>query len=168
MTDVEVWKVVHGWPQYEASSLGRVRHVTTKHVRKPWWNVKFRGYQLNIGGRVRYRTYFVAQIVALAFLGPCPPNHEVGHIDNDRRNNCPDNLEYVTHKENMAYAARQGRMARGERSAHGKLTEAQVLEIRAIYQKGSRGFGARTLAKRFGVAPQSIDSIIQRRHWGWL
>lgn len=165
---IEQWRPVHGWPQYEASSLGRVRHARTGCVRRPWWNAKFRGHQLTLGGRVQYRTYFVSQVVALAFLGPCPPEHEVGHKDNDRTNNRPDNLEYVTHKENMEYAARQGRMARGERARAAKLTADQVREIRATYQKGVRGFGAPALGRRYGVAAQSIDSIIHRRHWGWL
>lgn len=166
--DAEVWKSVHGWPQYEASTEGRIRHAATKRVRVPWWNARFNGHQLVLGGRVTYRTYFVSQVVALAFLGPCPPKGVVNHLDNDRKNNRPTNLEYTTQKGNMQHAAKQGRMARGERAAHGKLTEAQVVEIRALYKKGVRGFGAPALGKRFGVTAQSIDAIIRRTHWGWL
>lgn len=164
----EVWKPVVGWPQYEASSEGRIRHAHTHRVRTPWWNARFNGYQLTLGGRVRYRTYFVHQVVALAFLGDCPEGYEVNHIDNDPRNNRAANLEYLTHHDNMRHAARQGRMARGERARAGKLTEAQVREIRAKYQRGVRGKGARVLGREYGVSAQSIDMIVKGLHWGWL
>jgi hypothetical protein len=43
------------------------------------------------------------QIVARHFHGPCPDGHEVNHKDADKSNNTPENLEYVTHAENMAH-----------------------------------------------------------------
>jgi hypothetical protein len=169
----EVWKPILEWPRYEASSLGRIRHARTQRVRALHWNMRFRGWQLSLEqyvgrGVYRRRTFFVHQLVGLAFLGPCPPAHEVNHKDNDQQHNAADNLEYLTHRGNMEYAARQGRMARGERAPTHKLTEQQVRQIRALYRKGVRGCGAPALGKRFGVAAQSIDAIIQRRHWSWL
>ncbi|CAK9112039.1 unnamed protein product [Durusdinium trenchii] len=49
-------------------------------------------------------TIRVHRLVARAFLGPPPsPEHEVNHKDLDRGNNAVDNLEYVTHSENLAH-----------------------------------------------------------------
>ena len=171
--NVEQWKPIPGWPRYEASSLGRIRHALTQRVRALHWNTKFRGWQISLEqyvgrGVFSRRTFFAHQLVALAFHGPCPANHEVDHKDSNTSNNQSDNLEYVTHKGNMERAAQRGRMARGERSSHGKLSEADVREIRRIYRKGVRGFGARVLGQRFGVAAQSISAIVAGRHWGWL
>lgn len=46
------------------------------------------------------------QIVAWAFLGPCPVGKEVNHIDHNRKNNHIENLEYVTHSENLLKRAK--------------------------------------------------------------
>lgn len=43
-------------------------------------------------------------LVAEAFIGPRPDGLEVHHIDHDRMNPRVDNLEYVTHQENVALA----------------------------------------------------------------
>ena len=52
----------------------------------------------------------VHQVVALAFT-PNPENKPiVNHIDNNGENNHYTNLEWVTHKENMLHAQKQGRL----------------------------------------------------------
>lgn len=56
------------------------------------------GY-LQVGGA--NRSWTVHQVVARAFLGECPADKEINHIDKNRQNNHIENLEYVTHKENM-------------------------------------------------------------------
>jgi HNH endonuclease len=43
----------------------------------------------------------VHSLVAGAFLGDNPPNHEVSHQDGDYTNNAARNLEYVTRRENQ-------------------------------------------------------------------
>ena len=40
--------------------------------------------------------------------GPCPPNMEVNHIDNDPGNSAVSNLFYGTDKQNIADAAKAG------------------------------------------------------------
>lgn len=43
----------------------------------------------------------VHRLVYEAFKGEIPEGMEIDHIDRNRRNNNPDNLRVVTHKENM-------------------------------------------------------------------
>lgn len=55
----------------------------------------------------------VHRLVALAFI-PLPHEceddlYEVNHIDCNRRNNCVQNLEWVTHAQNVRYAISLGR-----------------------------------------------------------
>jgi hypothetical protein len=42
-----------------------------------------------------YRTWLVHELVALTFIGPCPENHKLVHLDGDKKNNRADNLKYI-------------------------------------------------------------------------
>ena len=47
------------------------------------------------------KTYSVHRVITLTFLGPKPDaNTQINHKDYNRSNNCLDNLEYVTPKDN--------------------------------------------------------------------
>lgn len=45
----------------------------------------------------------VHKLVADAYLGPRPDGKVVDHIDGNILNNAPENLRYVTHRENVVY-----------------------------------------------------------------
>lgn len=95
----EIWQLIPGFGEkYEASSLGRVRVAATGHVKCA---VPDRGYhKISLYYRARF-TRRVHQLVAAAFIGPCPPGLEVRHLDGDRSNNTPANLAYGTHADNI-------------------------------------------------------------------
>ena len=69
----------------------------------------------------------------------------------------PEHLHPGTHSENMLDMHRDGTMS------WVKLTEEQVLEIRARSDKSQRG-----LAEEYGVCQQTISEIITRKIWSWL
>ena len=43
----------------------------------------------------------VGCLVAEVFIGPCPPGKELHHKDGDSTNDRLENLEWITHAENM-------------------------------------------------------------------
>ena len=108
--DPEAWKPIPGYEGlYEVSSLGRVKSF---HNRGRWKSgpegrlLKAspgkNGYPvvcLSRDGATEWRT--VHTLMALAFIGACPPGEEVRHLDDDPSNNRLDNLAYGTRKENM-------------------------------------------------------------------
>jgi hypothetical protein len=117
-------------------------------------------------------------LVARAFLGPCPPDYQVNHIDGVKTNPRLDNLEYETPKGNMQHAVRTGlypagdrngqrlhpeRVARGERNGFAKLTADAAREIRARYAQG--GVSQRALAQEYGVHQQTVQRITSGRGW---
>jgi hypothetical protein len=78
----------------------------------------------------------------------------------------PDHLFIGTQADNIADAQAKGRMARGERSGHHRLTEPQVLEIRRL--RADEGVTYADLAARFDVHLMTIAHVICRRTWRHL
>ena len=70
------------------------------------------------------------------------------------------NADNIRDRENKVRGVRP--MNAGEKHGHSKLTEAQVIEIRAKHSSGARVVD---LAKEFGVVHQTISKIVHRRAW---
>lgn len=169
----EVWAPVPGYEgMYDVSADGRVMRVkhitgaTPGRVLKP--DVNHRGYhkvRLFDGRGIRTsKVHSVHRLVAAAFLGPCPPGHQVNHKDADKGHNCLANLEYVTPKQNIAHAERRGLRPkrRGEKHPHARLSERDVRTIRRLARQGVR---QRDIAERFGIGESQAHRIIRRRAW---
>ena len=75
----------------------------------------------------------------------------------------PHHLFEGTPQENMTDKTNKGRATKGEKQPLSKLTEKQVLEIRAKYAKGRITYNV--LAKEYGVHKTSIGLIINRKIW---
>ena len=129
--DNEEWRYVvsDGIPlrAYQVSSFGRVRSVDReipqmrngKKVIVKWKGRILRPHKVNSGsgyvhlavtlGQTNDKRRYIHRLVATAFV-PNPENKpEVNHIDCNPLNNRVDNLEWVSHKENMAHAYSMGR-----------------------------------------------------------
>lgn len=103
MTD-ETWTVIPTHPTYEASSLGKIRNSTTGALVRQHIN---QGYCYAI---VDKRSRPVHRLVCRAFHGNPPDEKYVpDHLDDDKINNRPENLEWVTRAENTqrAYDAKR-------------------------------------------------------------
>lgn len=99
----EVWLPILGYEdRYEVSNLGKVKSLKS--------NVILRGQSTKDGYiRVRlwnghdYASKMIHCLVAETFISK-PDNenqYEVDHIDNDVSHNSVDNLQWLTHKENL-------------------------------------------------------------------
>jgi hypothetical protein len=163
----ERWLPAVGYENwYEVSDLGCVRRVRGGSGARLGLRVLYcnpAGYLSLCLYREGCRSYeLIHRIVAKAFLGPCPPGkREINHLDGNKSNNRPENLEWVTPKEQQRHASFLGLKARG--SSHGRthLSETDVQEIRTL-----RGHvTGRALAARFGVHPTQISKIQLRRTW---
>ena len=81
-------------------------------------------------------------------------------INNDRDYE-PNNIRWATRKEQGSNMRRRSGGVKGERHGHAKLTEAQVIEIRGLYP----ALTVVEIAEKFGVSPQTIYYILQRKSW---
>lgn len=106
MEDTVTWYQVSRWPGYQVSREGRVLSPRGRLL-SPYRSGGYLAVKVWDGRQLH--TVHVHQVVADAFLGPCPEGYEVNHKDLDKANNASDNLEYLTHRANMHhYAAAQG------------------------------------------------------------
>jgi len=140
--------------RYRPGRGGRIGYEWRKLT--PALNVDgYRIVQLRGDGELRYAR--VARLVCEAFHGPAPEGHEVRHLDGSRTNDAASNLAWGTSAENRADASAHGTVPTGEKHGNATLTDAQIMEIRAL--KGRLKQSA--VAERYGTT-QSYVSKIQR------
>lgn len=108
--------------------------------------------QVTLGGR-RY-CISAHHMVWLFFNGAYPEHLTINHKDFNKANNALDNLELLTHAENVAHAVRGGRL-----KAHPwrKLTAQFVREIRALRAGGT---SVNCLAARYSLSPKAIRTLL--------
>lgn len=82
----------------------------------------------------------------------------------DNRACCnPQHLFLGDHQVNMSDMVSKDRQAKGSENGNVKLTEQQVVEIRAKYQAG--GVSYRALGKEYGVHYTQIGDIVKSKAW---
>jgi hypothetical protein len=107
-------------------------------------------------------TKAVHRMVAETFLESPLERKEVNHIDGNKRNNNVNNLEWVSHLENMQHAARNNLMSSGYAHKSAKLSEKDVEEIRILF---SEGVCDDEIVKKFGIGPGTVAKIRYRQTW---
>lgn len=102
---IEVWKIIVDYPDYEVSNLGRIRSLKfgKKKLLNPGIN-KYGYINVNLCKNGEAKNHKVHRLVAQAFI-PNPSNYpEVNHKDENKQNNCVDNLEWCTSQYNHDYS----------------------------------------------------------------
>lgn len=112
----EIWKDIKGYEGlYQISNFGRVRSLERK-VKGRKYRRKFLSIQKNKNGYQKvglynspnHKSISIHRLVALNFI-PNPHNKKcVNHKDGNKENNKVNNLEWVTHSENMKHAFTKG------------------------------------------------------------
>jgi len=174
---LEQWRPVAGYEGlYEVSDAGRVRSVDGER-----WNGqithKFTGRilkqatsaykQVTLSKNKKLKTYRVHQLVADAFLPPCPGLrgrragcYQVDHINNNRFDNRACNLQWLTVRDNT-YTKNPNALAKrlGSNHPNAVLNEQQVAELKNSTE------GAGVLAQRYKVSKGTIQDIRSGRIW---
>lgn len=167
----ETWLRIPGYEKfYSVSSLGRIR---LEVERRGYPNGYILSSTFDKNGYLRisickhrgsdhYRVG-VHKLVALAFFGPCPDGHTVNHKNGVKDDNRPENLEYVTWKENVRHSMEVlGNRRDGEHNPAAKMTEEDVLRIR---ERRAAGESYGSLARAFGITSVMARQIAVGRMW---
>ena len=174
-TDLSIWLAVDDLPHeewhdvicyegdYQVSNYGRIKSFKNNRVLIMKMIYTKDGYLeacLRKNG-VRKRKG-IHTLVARAFL-PNPENKPVvHHRDRNRANNRVENLEWVTHSENIMHAVKDGSYSKNGVyvNPYSKLTAEQVRYIREHYIKGDSEFGQVALAKKLNVKVEVIFDVV--------
>lgn len=165
---VEEWRPVVGLESYyTVSSIGRVCSLHSGPsrlgaIRSP--QVATNGYlRMAMRGGGTKRREPVHRLVCTAFI-PNPLGLPwINHKNGIKTDNRVENLEWCTAKQNAEHAANVLHsyvVGTGQKSS--KLSENDVREIRLAHACGE---SCVSLGRRFGVAKQTAQSIVNRAKW---
>lgn len=151
----EIWKDIPGYEGiYQASNLGRVKSVKRKcwhkdaHGGRALFHYKGKILKQSIN-KYGYMTVplgtahpcmTVHRLVCTAFHANTEDKPFVNHIDGDKTNNCPENLEWCTNQENQIHAVKVlGRHQGARQSKKIKCVETgEVFKNSIIAAKGDK------------------------------
>jgi len=180
-TENEVWKDVLGYEgRYKISSFGRVRSLDREFLRSDGVITSIKGKtrktHINDDGYLvvglrdgkREIKWKIHRLVVINFIPNSENKETVNHIDGNKQNNTPNNLEWATRLENSRHAWKTGLSKiydhqRGEGSHHSKLSEERVRELRESYSTGD--YSLIDLAKKYLVCKSTVARIIKRESW---
>lgn len=164
----EEWRPVVGYEGiYEVSNFGRVKRIAPHSVRgnagtflKPKEGPYLRVTLFRDGGNRQCHSIHV--LVAAAFIGPRPDGYLVDHVDENKRNNRADNMQYLLPIHNTRKSIARDLSIVGVRSNGGKLSYEDACEIRRL---SAHGISRAELGRRYGVAAPHVTQIVQGKKW---
>lgn len=162
------WRPLTDWGvdgAYEVSSLGHVRRLrptkgcrvgrvmSVRQLPSSYLVVKFRNVRDN-----RPITKQVHQVVAAAFgIDSKAADQVIHHINHIKTDNRPENLEWVSRRDNARLAVRAGRFIRNGKHVSATLSLAEATRLRELSSKLTRT----ELSKRFGITARAVDCVLK-------
>lgn len=159
----EIWKPIPGYEKlYEVSNKGRVkrleRFIVDSIGRKQHIKERILKGSTTYNGYLRVQLYDgkvrVHRLVAEAFIPNPEGKPQINHKDEDKTNNCVDNLEWMTAEENNNYGTRNERIRKSLGKPVAQYTENGVLvKVWPSQSKAGRNLDL-----------SNIDKVLQGKH----
>lgn len=173
---MEIWKDILGYEgKYQASNTGKIRSLPRNANRTDGMPCKIKGrvlkpamnkdgyYKCALCVDRKLKSYRVHILVAKTFLGK-KEGLEVNHIDGNKANNCLDNLELISHRENVIHSFKNGLQIslKGSQVHNAKLKEWEIPCIRLMMNDG---YSARKMARLYKMDKSVFLGIKNRKLW---
>lgn len=176
----EIWKDIPDYEGlYQVSNLGNIKSFPKRYKNRYGYLIRKeiilspskdrKGY-LNIclTKNKKKKVIKVHRLVLNAFIGKS--DLQCNHKNCIKNDNCLENLEWVTAKENMQHARKNNLIAhmRGENNGFSKLTNSQVCRIKFIrdHFNVERGYWIK-LSKALNVSQGAISHVKVNRNWNY-
>lgn len=169
------WKTIPGFSYYQASACGQIRRDPSKRMRG-WGPRRLPGQLLKpcyhdyvdkyLVVRMKddegiNRVVRVHQIVCRTFNGRKPsPDHCACHKNDERHDNCADNLYWGTKKQNAIDRERN------QSSGTACLNSAEVRWVKELYFGDA--WRIKELSELFVVKPHVIRGIVTGKSYKWV
>lgn len=168
MSKVEEWRPIKGFDgKYYVSNQGRVKSNPARQegrVLKP--GIQSKGYQtvyLYLPVKPKKGVSITVHRLVLETFGPKPTAEqtEINHKDMDKTNNCIDNLEWCTSKQNHKHAIDMRGHWVGENNGKAKLSDEQVVEVLKHSDAGKSNV---EIAKMFNLTAQHVGDLCRGKY----
>ncbi len=159
MADMDIapeWRACKRFPDYEVDAQGHVRRIRDQHPIPKFPNSCGYLYVSIRAGFKENRKVCVHRLVAEAHVEGQADGLEVNHINRVRADNRAENLEWVTHRQNMASAKGAGRPTKSGRL----VTDEDAMEMHRLRAAGMR---QKDIAALFQVSPPTVSHTITGR-----
>lgn len=159
-------KPIPGYPDYYADGQGNIwsyKPTSWNSKKYKWKKLKVRidrdGYlRLSLSINSKDIHLRVHRLIAAAWYG-WQNGKEINHKDHNKQNNRPENLEWITRKENEKYKRLAGRQ--GDDAGISKLNPVLVREIR----ENKNNLTIAGLASAYSVCVTTIKNVRAYRTW---
>ena len=144
---------------YEITKDGEVyslKHNKRKPIKGYIDKYGYRRVLLYINGK--RKKYFVHRLVAEKYIENPDNLPQVNHKDGNKTNNCVDNLEWVTPKENIQHAIKNGFRKSNNTT---KLNVKDVKQIKKLFSK----YSMKEIADMYNVSLSCIKHIHAGHTW---
>lgn len=162
---MEQWKDIQGYEhEYQISNKGQVRSLKTSIMLKPMTCTN--GYLIAcLWKDGKQKKFLIHRLVAIHFLDNPAQLEDVNHKDECKTNNKVENLEWVSHCNNMNYgnvrkkisSSNAGRIANNR-----KLSINQIKQIRKLIEQKTR---YKEIAKKMKVSVTTVQRIASRVYY---
>ncbi len=162
----EIWSDIESYKgYYKVSNFGRIKNIIKGNILSNTDNGN--GYLIvGLSKNGHRKNHYIHRLVAKYFVfNPCPSKFNcVNHIDFNKQNNEPTNLEWTDYYGNIHHTIKNGRAVylEGEDKPTAKITANDVIEIR---NRSSQGETKRRIAEDYPISEKEISAIVLKRKW---
>jgi hypothetical protein len=166
----EVWLPVIGREaEYAVSNLGRIKAIRKLDTKGAWRNERMLklstnedGYKrVNFSVRSRALPRFVHRVVYEAFCCQIPESFEINHKNGIRDDNRPENLEAMSHADNVKYS-KEVLKRNYATFGNARMTEKQRERIHFLR---SLGLTYKEIGKQIGFSKSMVGNVVHGISW---
>lgn len=157
---MEIWKDIENFDNYQVSNYGRVCSTKYKQPRILSGDLSDGYHRVKLSLKGISHRVSVHRLVAKYFLDCFQEHLVVNHKDGNKLNNRADNLECITHAENIQHAVDTGLLVHRSRE-YKVLGKLKVLEIFKLLHENE--LTSREIAVLYSVDISTIHCISARK-----